>query len=193
MEAIWSRQRKSLRHVVGRFARDGSGVAGIEFAVTFPILLILIAGSVDISEALVAQRKSRQIASSIAGFMADQSQWTKSEVDDLLTAGTFMIRPYKAEDLKLVVSILERKPDGTMKVAASRASGGDALAVGSAPSVEVPEDIRSDASDLVLAQVDFKLETPFSALWPYYTVNNKFEYKTYYFARPRRGADISIK
>ncbi|MBB3950255.1 TadE/TadG family type IV pilus assembly protein [Aureimonas jatrophae] len=183
---------RALRRCPSRFARAERGVAAIEFALLFPLLLMIVAASVDISEALYARRKTIQIAANLAGFVADQNQWSGREVDDLIGAARFIIRPFPARDLAVTVSVLRVGEDGSVKVSASRAIGGEPLRAGDAPPIPVPAAIRKPDVDLVLAQVDYSLETPFSTLWPVIAVHDRFEFSQHYFARPRRSDKVTI-
>lgn len=176
-----------------RFRRARRGAAGIEFALLFPVLLVMVAASIDLNEALYAKRKTTQIASSVAGFLADQNQWKKAEVDDLLTAASFIMRPFKTDDLKIVLSVLTVSKDGTVKVAASQAIGTKPLVAGTSSPIAVPVAIRTPDVQLVLAQVNYTLATPFSTLWPIIAVDDKFVFSQYYFARPRRSDKIVIE
>lgn len=176
-----------------RFARGRDGVAAIEFAIVFPVLLIIVAGSIDTSEALHASGRSTKVAATLAGFLADQNRWTAADVDELITAGSFMMRPYETGSLKITLSVLKVAADGTARVTASRALGTEPLVVGSISPVEVPAKIGDPDVNLVLSQVDYSLATPFSALWPGFTVNNRFRLVKHYFARPRQNDTIVIQ
>lgn len=183
---------RRLRAARASFARAREGAAGIEFAFVLPVLLVVAAASIDLSEALQANRKTNNVASSVASFVADQNQWTTSEVQDLMTAASFIMEPFETDDLKIVLSVLKVSDDGTVTVATSRAHGTSPLPTGSNPPVDVPGGIRIPKTDLILAQVDYSLATPFSTLWPVLTVRNRFEFSKYYFARPRRSKNVVI-
>jgi Flp pilus assembly protein TadG len=192
--AALSRHRTSGRWtLLRRFAKGRQGVAAVEFAIVFPVLLILVAGSIDTSEALSASGRSTNVAATLAGFLADQNRWTTADVDELITAGSFMMRPYEAGSVKITLSVLKVAADGTARVTASRALGTTPLVVGSISPVAVPRKIGDPAVNLVLSQVDYSLATPFSALWPGFTVNNRFRLVKHYFARPRQNDTIVIQ
>ena len=188
-----ARRMPSLAALTRRFRRAKGGIAGIEFALMFPILLIVIAASIDLSEALAARRKTTYIASALAGFLADQNHWTKAEVEDLLTAGNLILAPFETDGLKIVLSVLEVSADKKVKVAASYAQGTAALSIGSASPIAISADILTPNVHIVLAQVDYALATPFSTLWPVYAVEDRFEFSAHSVARPRRSDKITIK
>ena len=72
--------RRFTEFCVPRLMRDRSGASGVEFALVVPILLFLLAGTVDLGHALTVSRKIDQIASTTGDMISQQGTWTKSDV-----------------------------------------------------------------------------------------------------------------
>jgi Flp pilus assembly protein TadG len=186
---LWPR----LKRCVDALRCDASGVAAIEFAFLFPILLVIVAASVDISEALDARGKVTNIASAVAGFVADQNQWKAAEVDDLLKGGAFIMEARHPADLKIRVSILSVATNGAVTVKSSRASMTPAYNAGIPSPVVVPPSIKNPGTDIVLAEVDYTVQPPFAKFWPIFTVADLFTFHHHYLARPRRSSTVTIE
>lgn len=188
-----SRQEVEIAASLGnRFKLCREGVAGIEFALALPVLLIMVAGAYDISAKLMADRKGQNAASTLAALMGNESKWTKSDVDDLLAGGAWLARGNDTSDVKVIISVLDRQADGSIKVSASRALNSTPLQVGASPPVDVPTNIQESGTSIIMTQVKFSVQTPFSNAWPFYTDQGTFSISDYYFQRPRRGGNITI-
>ena len=100
LNKIWRRLRRSARAL----RRDASGVAAVEFAMIFPLMLVAFFGTVEICAAVATDRKVTLIARTIS----DLTSQAASSVDAALTVdfsyGLYIISPYSSSPLKAQVS-----------------------------------------------------------------------------------------
>src|SRR5690349_998580 len=100
-----------------RFRKDTRGVSAMEFALLLPVMLLFVAGTVDISEGLTVHRKIRQISSIVVDLVAQSDRLSTSEVDTILAGAAKILDPYPGTKLTIVVSVLDVKNKKKQKVA----------------------------------------------------------------------------
>lgn len=113
-------------NLVRRFARDDKAVAAVEFALIMPFLMALYFGSMEGAALYTADKKVNSISATVGDLV---SQWdpndgnlATSTVSDYFSASTGLINPYSTTGVKIVVSLIEVKSDGTTKVLWSTAN-----------------------------------------------------------------------
>lgn len=84
-----------LRGQISRFKRDGEGVAAVEFALIFPVMLALYLGSVEISGALQANKNVGKTASMVGDLITQQETITRSELSAIAEIGEALMFPYQ--------------------------------------------------------------------------------------------------
>ena len=89
----------------------------MEFALLLPVMLLFVAGTVDISEGLTVHRKIRQISSIVVDLVAQSSKISQSEVNTILAGAAKILDPYPNAKLTIVVSVLDVKNKKKQKVA----------------------------------------------------------------------------
>ena len=73
------RPRKGLKS----FWRDRRGVSAVEFALIAPVLVIFYCGLAELTQAMMAQRRLSNIASSIGDLVAQSAQLNDASRDDI--------------------------------------------------------------------------------------------------------------
>jgi Flp pilus assembly protein TadG len=90
--------------------RDDRGVAAVEFALIFPVMLTLMFGMASLTEQMVATQKIESVAHTLADLAAaktgggdeiGQPAITDSDVKDLFKAAELLISPLPASKLKI--------------------------------------------------------------------------------------------
>ena len=94
-----------------RWARDTSGMAAIEFAMIVPIMAVMFIGAVELSQAIIVDRRVTAIAATTADLVARaETQITQSDVTDIMRASSFIMAPYTRNQLQIVVRELQSSP-----------------------------------------------------------------------------------
>ncbi len=111
-----------------RFRRDEGATAAVEFALIMPFLLALYFGSMEASALFTADKRVNSISATVGDLV---SQWdpgdgnlTTTTLNDYFAASAGLITPYSSSGVKIVVSLVEVKSDGTTKVLWSKPYGG---------------------------------------------------------------------
>jgi Flp pilus assembly protein TadG len=123
-----------------RFRRDSQAVAAVEFALIVPFLITLYLGSIEAAALYTVDKRISSISSTIGDLVAqwdpddpDYSYLTASILTDYMNASTGILTPYSTVGLKIVVSLVQVKDNGTTKVLWSRANAaGTVKTVGNA-------------------------------------------------------------
>jgi Flp pilus assembly protein TadG len=99
-----------------RSRRDTRGVAAIEFAFIAPIMVFMFIGAVELSQAIIVDRRITQASSSIADLVARQeNKMLISEMTDIVRIGGFIMAPYDQAPLQVVVRNVSSSPSDEKK------------------------------------------------------------------------------
>lgn len=121
-----------------RFRREERAVAAVEFALIVPFLITLYLGSLEAAALFTVDKRINSISSTIGDLVA---QWdpddgvitttTSGTMADYMNAATGILAPYSTTGLKIVVTMVQVKNNGTTKIIWSKAnSAGTAKTVG---------------------------------------------------------------
>jgi Flp pilus assembly protein TadG len=88
----------------GRLMRSERGVSMIEFALVFPIMLIMFIGLVEFGEAFSIDRKIDNAASTISDLVSQESSVNNAKLGDIATVATELLKPYRTSPLTLRIT-----------------------------------------------------------------------------------------
>lgn len=171
---------------------DRSGVSAIEFVLIFPILIGLLAGTVDFGQALMVSRKMNQMVGTLGDMVSQQSAWTSSQVNAIMTGSSTIIQPFDSSDLTIQLAIVDVASDLTAKVNWAKAYNTTALAKNSASPVAIPTDIAEAGVQLITVKATYELTTPFSSLLKPVTGVTSYHYSKTYIMRPRVKDTVTL-
>jgi Flp pilus assembly protein TadG len=107
-----------------KFARARTGLAAIEFALIVPVVSVLTLGLIEITSALECRQRVTAMASTAADLVAQYTQISNSEMDDVLSATTAVLYPFPSTGSQVVISSITSDGTGGGKVAWSKGSSG---------------------------------------------------------------------
>jgi Flp pilus assembly protein TadG len=91
----------SMLRAVRSLARNGAGVAAIEFALVMPILLSLFLGTFELTNLLLASSKLTTAAQTAADLVAQQKSVAKADITNYGNAAREIMAPFAATPLGL--------------------------------------------------------------------------------------------
>jgi Flp pilus assembly protein TadG len=175
-----------------RFAKDERGVSAIEFVLIFPLLVAMLAGTVDIGQALTVSRKMNQVVSTLGDMTSQQTAWSATDIDAIVAGTATIIEPFSKTDLKIDLVVLDVDASLAAKVNWGRGYNKAALTKNSASPVKIPTNIAQSGVQLIAVKATYSLTTPFSKLLTPITGVTTYNYQKTYIMRPRNGNAITL-
>jgi Flp pilus assembly protein TadG len=97
--------------MLGRWKGDATGMAAVEFAFIVPIMGVMFIGAVELSQAIIVDRRVTQIASTTADLVAQEPDTiSQTKITDIMRAGSFIMAPYSQNPLQIVVREMQTSP-----------------------------------------------------------------------------------
>lgn len=101
--------------VAGLFS-DRRGIAALEFALIAPLLLSMYFVTMEVAQAIEANKKVSRVGSMVADLITQQQAITKSEVDAIMAIGEATVQPYNRSKPSIIVTAIEVTDETTPKV-----------------------------------------------------------------------------
>jgi Flp pilus assembly pilin Flp len=93
-----------LTHQRRRLKRDDRGVAAIEFGFIAPIMLLMLIGIVDISNAVSINWRMVNLNRTLADLSSQTATLTTAQLDNIFTASAVVLSPYEGELPRMTIS-----------------------------------------------------------------------------------------
>jgi Flp pilus assembly protein TadG len=179
---------RSVRFRLLSWRRDSSGVAGIEMALAFPLMLVMFVGLVDFGNALSASRRVATTANIVGDLVTQQSggSITKTDLQNLFAAAKSTFAPYDPNGL--AVEVIGYTRNNNIVVEAWRNDNGTKCA--SPPPVDMTrlEQLSADGNDVVVARVCYTV-SPIIGM----VLKTDIELKEQLMLRPRYSLKLACK
>jgi Flp pilus assembly protein TadG len=94
--------RLSLRSL--RFAADRRGSSAVEFALLLPLMLIMYFGSIQITDAISADRQVTLVASTVAEITSQYTTVSSTDVSNILAAASSVLTPFPVANAQVTLS-----------------------------------------------------------------------------------------
>jgi hypothetical protein len=177
------RRRRPFR-ALGRAAE---GIAVVEFAFVASFLVLLYLGSVQLSDAIFANRKVTTTARAITDLTTQYSVLTENDIQGILLASGKALTPYNPANARIRISQIAVGADGVGRVSWSRIRGEDITKLDRCAVVDVPEDLAIPNSFLIYGEVNYTYDPMFAAYAP-----GKIELADEIFMLPRVSSSVSL-
>lgn len=185
MTFVW-RMIKSLSRRKKRILSDDSGLAAVEFALSFPFLIFLYFGGVEITEAIVLQRQTTLTATTVANIVAQYSSISATtQLPDILNASVQIFSPNPGSNATVVVSLITINASGQATVTWSQALNGSARTTGQ--TITVPSSLDIPNTSLLLSEATYAYTPTFDFI----NMGTKSLYSSIYMV-PRASTTINL-
>jgi Flp pilus assembly protein TadG len=156
MKRIFSpkRNRAALRGLVRRLGRNRRGMAAVEFAMVFPVMLAIYFGIVETGQAVMIDRKVTQLTRALAD-LASQSKNSlgNGDVTNIFDAAQTVMMPYTRVNPRMSIHHIVIDSAGLARVCWSEQRNSTKLARGT--TVNLPVDLRVPNTSLIMAQASY--------------------------------------
>lgn len=174
-----------LRQVNRMFGPD-SGLAGVEFAVIAPVLVVMLLGTVDICNILACREKTISLASDISELVAMTSSVSSTDISNAYNSGNAIMYPYPDTNMTIVISsVTYSAATGLDTVAWSRAQDGTPLTQGSVVTVPTGVIATTDGASAILVSVSYSYAPPFGNFIANVPMSVSF------YSRPRQSLSVA--
>lgn len=174
------------------YGRDRRGHSGIEFALVLPMMLLLVAGTMDLGLGLMIKRKINQIASMTSDIVSQEDAWSSPDLATVLKGGASTLIPFDTTNLKVVVSVLDFDAHGSGTVNWSRGFQTEGLAAGSTWSTALSPDVLESGVQLVVTRVEYNAKSALTGLLSSLTGIEAYSFSGMAIAHPRVGNKVKI-
>lgn len=171
-------------------SREGSGLA--EFAIVMPVIILLILGSLTIYDALLAYRRTEDVAITVGSTLSKLKQVTNDDLVGTLIASTGFMSPFPPRNFTIIVATFTIDGSGNPTLQWcenwSIGSGGPCSGTatiskwdwetGTLTNLTVPSELRIPNSGLVVVRVIQKWDSPYGS----FLLNDITMQDTAYFA-----------
>jgi Flp pilus assembly protein TadG len=181
---------KRLRTLCHRFMGDREGVGAIEFAILFPILVMLYVGAFEITIGLSISKRAARSSAAIADVVTQQQTVTKAWLNDMPSVASAIFAPYGTTGLTVKITGIAIDASANPTVKWSWQQGQPAPAPYTANSaVTLPPDLKKANSFLVRSElsVPYKLFLFAPNLMPN---QSTLTISRTYFYRQRQGDNV---
>jgi hypothetical protein len=155
--------------------RRGPGCAGVagnvavEFALTLPVLMLLMLGSAEMARFVILHQKVDRIAVTTSDLVARAETIKESELQDIFAAAEFVARPFDLPNLGVVIVSAIINTGSGATVAWQRSGGGSAThtsqigSEGGVATLSADFDVR-EGETAIIAEVFYDFEPFLSEL-----------------------------
>jgi Flp pilus assembly protein TadG len=182
--AAIARLAARARYALTQFAGECRGISAVEFAMLLPVMMTLYLGTVEASQGIGADRKVKLTASTLADLTTQYTNITDADMSNILNAGSAIIAPYSATNLKETVSELSINAQGVATVVWSNTLNGTALTAGQ--TVTVPASLAVPNTYLIYAQTQYSYNPTYG-----YVMVGTITLSDQSFMSPRESASVS--
>lgn len=162
-----------------RMLRDKRGLAALEFALIAPMMVVVLFGSIELTELLATNRRAENTAASIADVTSRDTVITNAELSDLWAAAGVLMYPNSATPMRMRVTSVQIQTPTEAKVLWSEGHNGYApRAAGSA--FGLPDGLMVPGTSVIVAETTYRYNPPVGVF-----LDIAFDLKHIEYRRPR--------
>jgi Flp pilus assembly protein TadG len=143
-----------------------AGNVAVEFALSVPVILMMMLGSVEMARFVILHQKMDRVATTMSDLVSRAETITESQISDIFTAAGQVAEPFDLASLGVVIVSSVTNADGTGATIAWQRSGGGSYSAVSDLGVEGDEPDLPDGFEVregetaIIAEVFYDF-TPF--------------------------------
>jgi Flp pilus assembly protein TadG len=151
-------------HLLHNLWRQHGGTVAAEFAVVMPVLLVMLLGVFEVSQALIVYMKVIDVADTVSDLVAQQKQVASSDIDNYYIAGQLVMTPSAGSGLGLAVASVTFDPNTGKPSVAWQVTEGGAAPMSDAAAAATG--LGSPGDSVIEAQATYTYTSPLKYLIP---------------------------
>lgn len=167
-----------------RFLRNASGLAAVEFALIFPLMLVFYFGAFESTQMLTAGRRVSAVAYTAADLVAQAASVSNSDMADVFAASSALLYPLSTTPLKIRITSVVANSSGVNKVAWSDGHNISPRTVNS--NVTLPTGLTSAGTSVIFVEVSYAYSSPISE-----TITDSIDFEEVAYLKPRRAVSVT--
>jgi Flp pilus assembly protein TadG len=178
-----------MRRLLRSWRLDRRGAAAVEFAFIAPVMMTLYFGLAEITMGMMAERRASHLAATMADLVAQDSQTDKTTLDEVMSAGPKIMKPFPAVGLGICISSVVADDEGNTTIDWTKSSGNcgdDPHSPGD--TVTLPDDLLADNEGLIMAEVAYE-HTPIIG----YVIKESMKFNEIFYLRPRQATRVTCE
>jgi Flp pilus assembly protein TadG len=165
------------------------GAAAIEAAIILPLLVMIFAGMVEMSQAFTVKRRVYTVASAAADLVAQSQTVTTSDLNDIASIGTQLMLPFSSTGLTLTITSVAENSQSKITVqwscSWSNLSSSANCTAGGAAYTGLPSGLLNPGQSVIIGQTSYPYKP---AIGEFLTGGLTFTASSYF--RPRLAAAV---
>jgi Flp pilus assembly protein TadG len=146
------------------FARAKKGLAAVEFALIAPMMVFVLFASIDLLDALGANRRAQNVAASLADVTARDTEVSNSEVSGMWAAADILMFPDDGDQMDMRITSILIVDASTARIMWSEAQGGfSPLPVNT--NITLPDAMMIPGSSIIMGESRFHYVPPLGFLF----------------------------
>ena len=180
---------------LARLRRKTDGIAAVEFALIAPIMVTILLGLIEFSNALQCHQKVTNLAASAADLVAQVTQVSNSDMQDIFQSVNTILYPFPtSNNPQITVSSIAWKSATTGTILWSQTQNGTARAQGSVITIPAglfppnpPVVCSTKACGLVLSEVQYNYTSPLGKM-----IIGTLPMTDSFYAKPRQSPQVAL-
>jgi len=169
---------------VQSLTRKDEGTSSVELAFLLPVMITLYFGASEISNILIADRKLNKTGSAVADLVSQSITIDDDLMQDIFDASGFIMNPFQATPLSVVVASVVADQNNNTSVAWSDALNGSAYRPGE--QFVLPPGLTTPGSSVIVAEAQYTYTSPIGQF-----LTGGMTFSSTYYLRPRRTSAVA--
>lgn len=140
---------------IRQFRSCERGTSMIEFALVFPILVVLFLGLVEFGEAFSINRRMAYTATTAADLVAQVSSTSNADLADIALAIDELVKPHSTATFGMIISSVYTDTNGNTKIDWSYATGSGVTAHATGGAFTLPAGLKENGYSMVVVETKF--------------------------------------
>lgn len=115
------------KRILAAFGKDRRGVAALEFALIAPVMIMLLLGSIEITNGFDVNKKLARAGAMVGDLVTQQQSITKEKIADIMEIGTSILLPYWRDLPTITITSINVDGNGIATVAWSQRKQGQTI------------------------------------------------------------------
>ncbi|MGF1649967.1 MAG: TadE/TadG family type IV pilus assembly protein [Hyphomicrobiaceae bacterium] len=170
-------------------------MAAIEFAMVLPILFVMFVGTIELSQAITADRRVTQIASSTADLVARTKTIKRCEIDGIMQIVNHIIKPYSPADLQATIASVVADPNNAAQTTVAWSyhhNGGYGSNLSPGNTYTLPEGVVAAGDSVIVASVRYTYNPTSTPVMFSHFITAAIPLTETFFLKPRLSSTVEI-